>query len=170
MLQANGIKVGNTLWMNPEKDNGNPTRATDPTTLDDSSLTSLNDMEWMIGTCRPNVLLKAADDVIDAALQRLTDWLAAPLHVCDLPGPATLPLQNGGALLIRDVAALDAEQQALMMEWLDVNEGSVQVISATATDLFAAVERGTFSERLYYRLNTILAEVGLGGEEEAIAI
>ena len=126
----------------------------------------LGEMEWML-SCRPNVLFKAANEASDAALLHITEWISTPLHVCQLPGPAQLPVRHSGALLLRDVDALDAQQQAAVMDWLDLNAGNVQVISATATDLFAAVERGTFSERLYYRLNTILAEFGVVNDQEA---
>lgn len=128
--------------------------------------TCLDEMLTMVGISRPNVLLKAANDAVDVALDHIAAWIS-PLHICNLPGPATLPEEARGAVLLRDVGALDAEQQSHMIDWLDKNAGNVQVISATETDLFAAVESGTFSEKLYYRLNMMLAEIGLVNEEES---
>jgi len=131
---------------------------------------SLAEVEWMLSICRTNVLVKAAVGGIDDVIDQITPWIATPLHLCELPGPATFPMGTGGALLLRDVAELSAEQQEILMDWLDVNAGNVQVISATTIDLFAAVERGTFSGRLYYRLNTILADLEAGGESRSPAL
>src|SRR6185295_4734899 len=97
----------------------------DNNTLDPASL---DEMQRLVGDSRPNVLLRAANEAIDAALDHIARWIGTPLHVC---------------------------------------AGQVQVISATDTDLFAAVEQGKFSGKLYYRLNMILAEIGVVNEREA---
>jgi hypothetical protein len=147
-----------------------PTTQPDLTVLTKPDPMSLSEMEWMLSICRTNVLVKATPGALDQALEQITPWIATPLHVCDLPGPATLPMPSGGALLLRDVAALSAAQQEMLLDWLDLNGGNVQVVSATSMDLFAAVERGTFSDRLYYRLNTILADLQAAGEPHSPAL
>jgi DNA-binding NtrC family response regulator len=62
-------------------------------------------------------------------------------------------------LVLREVAALDEEQQQWLLEWLDDNAERLQVVTATETTLFAEVEGGRFNAGLYYRLNTVLEEV-----------
>src|SRR6185295_18174635 len=81
--------------------------------------TCLDEMQAIVGISRPNVLLKAANAAVDAALDHIAAWISAPLHICNLPGPATLPEEARGAVLLRDVGALDAKQQSHMIDWLD---------------------------------------------------
>jgi hypothetical protein len=95
----------------------------------------------------------------DAAIDRLSEFLRTPIHICVLPGPLSLPSGFEGTLVLRDVAALDREQQQQLLEWLDENAGRVQVVSATERVLFSEVEQDRFNRTLYYRLNTILEEV-----------
>ena len=108
----------------------------------------------------PNMLIVGSSAAaLDAAIDRLFQFLRAPVHKCVLPGPLSLPSGCAGTLVLRDVAALDGEQQQQLLEWLDENAGRVQVVSATERTLFAEVERGRFNAGLYYRLNTVLEEV-----------
>src|SRR3954452_7467438 len=100
-----------------------------------------------------NLLLIGGERRLDRALAQLRDWWSGPVHATELPGPLVLPTALVGAVLLRDIAALTRDQQERLFRWLDVANGRVQVISATSTDLFAAVLAGAFSDRLYYRLN-----------------
>jgi transcriptional regulator of acetoin/glycerol metabolism len=54
---------------------------------------------------------------------------------------------------------LDAECQARLLEWLDAGDARRQVVSLSSDPLFARVERGLFSEDLYYRLNTVMVQL-----------
>jgi DNA-binding NtrC family response regulator len=90
----------------------------------------------------------------------VTPYLQKPVR-CGVAGDAFLSLPAaGGALILRDVDALDCEQQLHLLRWLDdPRNGRTQVISITAAPLYAAVRTGTFLDRLYYRLNVTLFEV-----------
>jgi hypothetical protein len=100
-----------------------------------------------------------SDISLDVVLLKFRESWARPLHVCGLPGPLVLPASATTALLLRDVAALTRRQQQTLLDWIDAAVAKAQIISATSQDLFAAVVSRSFSERLYYRLNVLVAEL-----------
>ena len=86
----------------------------------------------------------------------------APADIRLLPGPLLpLPRANCAALILRNVEALTAEQQMELSRWLDSRPG-VPVVSVTSSSVFPLVGNGTFSERLYYRLNMIVEDAVTG--------
>ena len=102
---------------------------------------------------RPNILIIGSDRAAASILDGICPLLDGPIERCDLPGPLRLP--ETGALILSNVGALVSEQQSQLMQWLDRAPG-VPVLSVNASPLFAQVESGMFSQRLYYRLNTVL--------------
>jgi sigma-54 interacting transcriptional regulator len=106
-----------------------------------------------------NVLVTGPAELLDAALVHLVRWVRWPVSLCRLPGPLALPAFGPSALILRDVAALDEAQQRQLDGVLLAGRGPLQIVSATTHDLWAAVQRGWFSESLYYRLNTLMAEL-----------
>ena len=102
----------------------------------------------------PNILIEGDERAIEAELQRLIPLLTGPVHVCRLPGPLHLP-DDGGALILRNVGLLDAEQQSELFRWLESPDPG-RVVSMNSSSLFDLVLAGVFSEQLYYRLNTML--------------
>jgi transcriptional regulator of acetoin/glycerol metabolism len=61
-------------------------------------------------------------------------------------------------LLLREVHALSAENQAVLADLLDTGRSAVRrprIIASSSTPLFDRVQEGTFDVRLFYRLNTI---------------
>lgn len=114
------------------------------------------DVLMIVRNARANLLVVGSDLATDATIKCMAPWLAIPVHRCVLPGPLTLPTARDGTLVMRNPAALDRAQQADLSRWLDESAERMQVICLTSTSLFAAVERGTFDDRLYYRLNTVL--------------
>jgi hypothetical protein len=115
--------------------------------------------EWdVLLTFRPSLLLIGPHQVTDAALLTLTPQLRQPLCCCRGGALFTLPAPNHGTLILRDVETLEADQQQLLLRWLD--ESRAQVISVTSESLFSPVECGALLDALYYRLNALLLEVG----------
>jgi sigma-54-interacting transcriptional regulator len=68
-----------------------------------------------------------------------------------------LPRADCAALILKTWGALTEAQQEELSQWLDSGP-RVTVVSVSSSSLFSQVENGTFSERLYYRLNTILED------------
>ena len=102
---------------------------------------------------RPNILIIGSELAAESILDGIYPLLDGPIERCDLPGPLRLP--ETGALILRNVGALVSEQQSQLMHWMDRAPG-VPVLSVNASPLFDQVEKGMFSQRLYYRLNTVL--------------
>lgn len=99
-----------------------------------------------------NLLLIGHDEVIRAFLARQRSSLAAP--VVDSDG-ATLDLPNGvvGSLIVRNCARLTRASQQRLLEWL--NDHRTRIIATSTHPVFPEVERGLFSDGLYYRINTL---------------
>jgi hypothetical protein len=102
----------------------------------------------------PNTLLIGPDDVIGECLDRLVTSAASPVLFCDIAEP---DFTNRGArsLIVRDVDRLTHTNQQRLVEWLNRNDGDTRIIATSARPVFPRVERGEFSEALYYRLNTV---------------
>ena len=112
--------------------------------------------EWLIvRTRRPHVLITGSDASIEVLLATLRPSLQVPVR--QWASDQALPAPHDAAtLFIRDVATLSLEQQHALLSWLDhVPPGHPQVVSTTSLELFPLVERGTFLDVLYYRLNTV---------------
>jgi hypothetical protein len=68
------------------------------------------------------------------------------------------PTRRPRILLLREVHDLTPRQQARLMEMMDEQrdvEGAPRIIASSSVSLFDCVRRGSFDERLFYRLNTI---------------
>jgi hypothetical protein len=103
---------------------------------------------------RPNLLLIGPDDVVGECLDRLIASVASPVLFCD---GAKLALTNGPvrSLIVRDVDRLTRTDQERLIEWLNNHDDGTRVIATSSRPVFPHVERGQFSEALYYRLNTV---------------
>lgn len=106
-----------------------------------------------------NLLVSGPREATRAFIVAVTPYLHKPLH--DVLACDALPIALAdGTLILRDVDALDSEQQERLLRWLDSRRnGQTRVISTTAAPLYAAVQTGTFSDCLYYRLNVVHLEV-----------
>lgn len=112
--------------------------------------------EWLVLRARrPNVLLTGAHATTEVVMATLREYLIAP--ICYWAPNVTLPAPRDVAtLLVCEVASLSLDQQQILLSWLDqVEPGETQVVSITALELFPLVERGSFLEALYYRLNIL---------------
>jgi hypothetical protein len=107
---------------------------------------------------RLNTLLCGALPSVSAALSALRPLIRRPLVVAS--GSAwRAPSASTATLVVENVAALSSEEQRAMIDWLESTSRQVQVISTSERPLFELVERGTFSDRLSYRLNVMHLEL-----------
>jgi transcriptional regulator of acetoin/glycerol metabolism len=70
-------------------------------------------------------------------------------------------MQRPAMMILHDVGALAAEDQLQLLEWLERDIGRTKVVSTTPLPLMPLVEKGTFNDTLYYRLNTVSIEVSV---------
>jgi transcriptional regulator of acetoin/glycerol metabolism len=62
--------------------------------------------------------------------------------------------------VLRDVDTLTCQEQRCLLDWLTASSRHrMQVISTSSTPLLPLVKNGTFSDALYYRLNTVYIEL-----------
>jgi DNA-binding NtrC family response regulator len=110
---------------------------------------------------RPNILIigsgQAAEDILDGIEQTLEGTIETRI----LPGPLDLPDDGCGVLVLRNVGDLGEEQQTELMTWIE-RSPDVPVVSMHRSSLYILVTKGKFSERLYYRLNTVLEDASPG--------
>jgi Sigma-54 interaction domain len=106
-----------------------------------------------------NLLLEGPAAATDAVLLLLQPHLREPLVSNPPDSPFELPETTTGGLILRDVAALSACEQARLLVWLQGEGFGVQVVSTTERPLFALVAQGLFDAALYYRLNVFLLRV-----------
>lgn len=93
----------------------------------------------------------------DAAIREFLDplmtSLPSPVVSCDGARPE-FPSAPIGSLIVRDVARLTSDHQQQLLDWINDPSRSARVIATSAGPVFPDVKSGTFSDGLYYRLNT----------------
>jgi hypothetical protein len=118
--------------------------------------------EWHgMCTLRHNALFQGPSDVTDRVLTLLEPYLRRPAIWQSASEPLELPTGECGALVLQDVSAFDACDQAALLRWLDGHRA--QVISTTQQPLFPLIARGLFDAALYYHLNVTLLSVDSSG-------
>ena len=101
------------------------------------------------------VLVTGPQAATEAFLRRLSPKIRVPIHDVACEAPLILP-NAACTLVLRDVDALNEEQQEVLLRWLDDEQpGPRHVISLTTTPLYKHVQKGAFKSALYYRLNRI---------------
>jgi transcriptional regulator of acetoin/glycerol metabolism len=101
-----------------------------------------------------NLLLIGPDAATSEFLAPLLTSLASPVAYCDGAEPE-FPHGPVGSLIVRDVGRLTRVHQQQLLEWLSDRTLSARVVATSARPVFPDVQRGLFSEGLYYRLNTV---------------
>ncbi|MGE5242754.1 MAG: hypothetical protein ACM3SQ_00815 [Betaproteobacteria bacterium] len=128
----------------------------------DASLMAPYQAEWRtLRAHRHNVLLEGPVAATSTVLRLLQPHMRGPT-LWHRHGPLSLPSGEAGALILADVAALDADDQTRLLEWLVGTGAHTQIVSMTERPLFALVMLGLFDAALYYRLNVVLLYVGSG--------
>jgi transcriptional regulator of acetoin/glycerol metabolism len=115
-----------------------------------------------------NVLLVGAQAAAKA-VELAAGLFQAPYETRQLPGPLSLPSAQRGTLVLQNVGLLDPDQQSSLLLWLDANP-EVRVVSVHPSPVFELVTQGVFSDRLYYRLNTVLMSDPVFAEETLSAV
>ena len=117
--------------------------------------------EWTILRAHHhNVLLEGPPAWTDAVLRQLHPHLRKPIRWHQAPEPLHLPTGETGALVLKEVGALTADDQKRLLGWM-VDTGSCpQIVSTTECPLFALVVNGRFDDMLYYRLNVLRLPIG----------
>ena len=114
--------------------------------------------ELRLYTVRPNMLVIGPVALVEAMLST-TAMLLTP--VCYWT--SDVPLSTLGAertVVIRDVATWCLDRQEALLTWLSQPNRRPQIIATSSIKIFPLVTQGLFLEALYYRLNTILLDVG----------
>ena len=121
---------------------------------------ALNDDEVRVALAlRLNLLLMGRDVDIEAALAGLLPRMASPVALWEARGSPDLVLPSLRTVVVRNVGKLSTAEQQQLNEHLDSWRGSVQIVSTTSRSFLSRVERGGFSERLYYRLNIVCVDL-----------
>lgn len=102
----------------------------------------------------PNLLLIGPDTVTRAYLDRLMASQPASIRSCD-SGEPDLPSEPVQGLVVRDVERLTREHQEQLVEWLNGPGFQTRIVATSGKSLYPMVERGEFSDALYYRINMI---------------
>jgi DNA-binding NtrC family response regulator len=104
------------------------------------------------------VLLIGPRDLADQFLGPLMPSLSSPVVYLD-PANPTFHNHSGGTLIVRDVERLAPLHQDHFLAWLNAQHEITCTIATSPGSLFPRVQVGAFSERLYYRLNTVIVEL-----------
>jgi hypothetical protein len=115
--------------------------------------------ELRLYTVRPNVLVIGPVALVEAMLSTITAMLLTPVSYWT----ADVPLSTLGVertVVIREVATWCLDRQEMLLTWLSEPSLHPQVIATSSIKIFPLVAQGLFLEALYYRLNTILLDVG----------
>jgi hypothetical protein len=118
--------------------------------------------EWrLLRRWRPNVLLAGPGESTHAALNALAPCLRAPVVTWQTDRPLALPPSVPiGTLVLQEIAWLTRSEQQGLLDWIEQTSGGTQIVATTSVPLLPLVERGTFLDALYYRLNVIYLELG----------
>jgi transcriptional regulator of acetoin/glycerol metabolism len=106
---------------------------------------------------RRSTLIVGPVSATEAVLLTLGPSLTGPVTRWQ-PG-ADLVLPAGGTLVLRNVSELTSTEQSALRDWLEQDHRRTQVISTAAQSVVPLVERGLFSDVLYYRLNLVYIEL-----------
>jgi hypothetical protein len=113
-------------------------------------------LEWsIITTAYHNLLIVGAPPDIAALEQAVERYLQQPVVRCQAQPGMTLPEPEEGTLIVSEVTALDAAQQAQMLEWMNRVRRDVQVVCTSSQPIFRRVLSGAFLSELYYRINAL---------------
>ena len=111
-------------------------------------------------TAQHNMLLEGAAGSIDTALQLLAPCLRQPVTWNGRASALALPADEGGTLVVQNLALLDGQDQLRLRVWLNDPTRRTQVVSTTTYPVFPLVDCGAFDATLFYRLNVVRFSVG----------
>ena len=137
-----------------------PRRPQPATGWDDPLLRVPTEEYELLRRWHPNVLIAGPASATAAAIALLRPDFRAPLVHWQAGSQFALPRPPfPRTLLISEVAALGADEQLRLLEWLQQHSLETQVVATTSLVLLPLVEHGSFSAPLYYMLNVVYLEV-----------
>jgi hypothetical protein len=106
-------------------------------------------------SCRrlPNLLLIGPEAATRPYLDRL--MTSPSVRACDSTAPH-LPRETVQDLVVRDVERLTPDGQEQLVDWLNGPGFHTRIVATSGKSLYPMVERGEFSDALYYRINMII--------------
>jgi sigma-54-interacting transcriptional regulator len=126
----------------------------------DASLLDGYDTEWRLLSERPhNVLIEGTVGATEAVLRRLRRHVREPIAWHLPPAMLDVPTGETRTFVVRDVAALNRQEQRRLLEWACAAGARTQLVTTAACALFGLVVAGRFDAALYYRLNVLLLRV-----------
>lgn len=102
----------------------------------------------------PNLLLIGPEAATRAYLDRQMASLPSSVRSCD-GAELQLPSEPVQGLVVRDVERLTRDHQEQLVEWLSGPGYHTRIVATSGAPLYPMVERGEFSDALYYRINMI---------------
>jgi hypothetical protein len=134
-----------------------PTGTEHPTVV----VNSVDPVDWAcIVDAKPNVLLCGDASFVDALMDALLPHCLLPIQTLPQDLGRLSSFSPTGTVLLPDVANYNKQEQEALLDWLE-NEGStVQLISTTNGPVLDLVERGEFLAELFYCLNVVYLDVG----------
>jgi transcriptional regulator of acetoin/glycerol metabolism len=107
---------------------------------------------------RPNLLLEGPIPVRKQLLAQLLPHMPGAVVGLTTGGVLDLPL-SATSIILHDIDALSANDQARLHAWMTSSDLMPQVVSTSEHSLYALVQRGRFAEDLYYRLNVVFFDL-----------
>lgn len=111
---------------------------------------------------RTNVLVTCRELRLNRVVGHLLEQLPPPVTVGVVGADLKMPDITTGIWLLHDIAALTAEHQSLLADWINGSGAGVRIVSIASEPLWPLVANGRFLEPLYYQLNTIVCEASPG--------
>jgi hypothetical protein len=108
---------------------------------------------------RANVLLIGDAPIVRQIVRTFWTYESGTPLPAWRPGSPLPQSGAAGVIVVYDVNALSADQQRALSAQLESGVRAPQIVSTSATPLFAQVQAGRFCETLYYRLNTICIDL-----------
>ena len=122
----------------------------------------LSTPDWLsVCVHQHSTIFEGPEEATESMLMLLQPYLRTPTLWRRAPLPLEFPTGECGALVLRNVSALDRDHQAALLRWLEA--GPKQVITTTTRPLFPLIASGLFDEALYYRLNVMRLNIDATG-------
>ena len=123
----------------------------------------LADWHLLLDEARPNGVIVGTTEMVGALLSVLIGRVAQPVFHAPRDGMPWACPGRFKTLVIHNLGALGADDQRRLAAWIEGVGRRVQVIAIASPLIYALVERGQFSERLYYRLNHVYLDTSGNG-------
>ena len=119
-------------------------------------------LEWRsVCTRQHNVMFEGPPQATEGLLRLLEPHLSQPAIWKGAGTPLEIPMDECGALVLKDLSSLDRREQQALLRWLGASR--TQVVSTIEHSLLPSIARGVFDEVLYYRLNVTLIRLDSTG-------